>query len=300
MKGSQDGLWDWNVLTDEVIYSPRWKSMLGYEENEISNDLVEGVQRLHPDDKSRVLSHTAELMERKTDKYNIEFRMLHKNGQYINILSRAFAIEDETGKIIRLVGTHVDITERKQAEQKLKLAASVFSHAREGIFITDATGVIIDINDTFTDVTGYSREEAIGQNPRILQSGRQLPDFYVEMWHVLLEKGFWSGEVWNRSKNGEVYAQMLNISSVKDAGGQISNYVALFTDITVTKEHQRQLERNAHYDVLTNLPNRVLLADRLSQAMLQCDRHAHSLAVIFLDLDGFKHVNDLHGHDVGG
>jgi diguanylate cyclase (GGDEF)-like protein/PAS domain S-box-containing protein len=299
MKGSQDGLWDWNVLTGEVLYSPQWKSMLGYKENEIGNDLAEGEQRLHPDDKSAVLLHTAELMVRKTEKYNIEFRMQHKNGQYINILSRAFAIEDKTGKVIRVVGTHVDITGRKEAEQKLKLAGTVFTHAREGIFITDATGSIIDVNDTFTDVTGYGREEAVGQNPRIFQSGHQSPDFYVDMWQMLLEKGFWSGEVWNRRKNGEVYVQMLNISAVKDASGQINNYVALFTDITLMKEHQFQLERNAHYDVLTNLPNRVLLADRLSQAMLQCDRHTQSLAVLFVDLDGFKHVNDLHGHDVG-
>ena len=193
----------------------------------------------------------------------------------------------------------IDITERKLTEQKLTLAANVFTHAREGIYITDATGTIIDVNETFTTITGYSRAEVIGQHQRMLQSGSESPDFYADIWQVLMEKGVWSGELWNRHKNNEEYAEMLNISSVKNADGQISHYVALFTDITLMKEHQRQLELNAHYDLLTHLPNRVLLADRLSQAMLQCRRHQQSLAVVFLDLDGFKGVNDTHGHDVG-
>ena len=189
--------------------------------------------------------------------------------------------------------------EKKQAEEKLELAASVFTHAGEGIMITDAQGTIVDVNKKFMAITQYSRAEAIGQNSRILQSERQSPEFYVNLWQALLKKGSWSGEIWNRRKDGEIYPEMLNISAVKDTAGQISNYVALFTDITVMKAHQGQLERIAHYDLLTGLPNRVLLADRLSQAMLQCNRHNKSLAVVFLDLDGFKHVNDTYGHDVG-
>jgi PleD family two-component response regulator len=119
------------------------------------------------------------------------------------------------------------------------------------------------------------------------------------MWDTLIEQGQWRGEIWNRRKNGEIYPEMLTISAVKNTAGTLQHYVSLCTDITSMKEHQGQLERDAHYDLLTNLPNRVLLADRLSQAMLQCSRHGKSLAVVFLDLDGFKHVNDAHGHDVG-
>ncbi len=192
-----------------------------------------------------------------------------------------------------------EIGERKRAEHKLQLAASVFTHAREGIMITDARGTIIDVNDTFTRITGYSREEALGQNPRILNSGRQPPEYYTTMWRVLMETGQWSGEVWNRRKSGEVFAEMQTVSAVRDVSGVTQNYVALFSDITPMKTHQQQLEHIAHYDALTHLPNRVLLADRLQQAIHQSQRRQRSLAVVFLDLDGFKAVNDSHGHAVG-
>ena len=197
------------------------------------------------------------------------------------------------------VTVHTDITKQKLSDEKLKLAASVFTHAGESIAITDATGMILDVNDTFSHTTGYSREEAIGKNPRILQSGRQSPEFYAEMWQALLKEGYWSGELWNRRKNGEVYVVMTTMSAVRDVNGDTTQYVSLANEITQIKKHQEQLDRIAHFDLLTNLPNRVLLSDRLFQAILQCSRHKLSLAVVFLNLDGFKAVNDAHGHDVG-
>jgi diguanylate cyclase (GGDEF)-like protein/PAS domain S-box-containing protein len=189
--------------------------------------------------------------------------------------------------------------EKNATEARLQLAASVFIHAGEGILIADAKGIIIDVNDTFTQITGYSREEALGQNPRMLQSGRQAPEFYVTMWQHLTGKGHWTGEMWNRRKNGDVYAQMITITAVRDGAGVTQHYVSLFSDITPLKDYQHQLEHLAHYDALTGLPNRVLLADRLQQALAQSQRRKSSLAVAFLDLDGFKTVNDIHGHDVG-
>jgi diguanylate cyclase (GGDEF)-like protein/PAS domain S-box-containing protein len=189
--------------------------------------------------------------------------------------------------------------EKEKRANELVLAAKVFTHAREGIMITDAKGNIIEVNDTFTDTTGYSREESIGNKPRILQSGRQSPEFFADMWQAILKECYWSGEIWNRRKNGEMYAEIKTISAVYDEHGITTHYVALGNDITPMKEHQNQLEHIAHYDILTNLPNRVLLADRLSQAMLQCTRHKQYLAVVFIDLDGFKAVNDAYGHDVG-
>ena len=190
--------------------------------------------------------------------------------------------------------------EKSQADARLHLAATVFSHAREGIMIVDALDTIIDVNDMFTEITGYSREEAIGRITReLMNSGRQGDEFYAARKQALDTTGYWSGEIWNRRKNGEVFAEMLTISTVRDAQGHTQNYVALFTDITPMKEYQRQLEHIAHFDALTSLPNRVLLADRLQQALTQSLRRGRSVAVVYLDLDGFKAVNDTHGHGLG-
>ncbi|MFT6690842.1 MAG: diguanylate cyclase (GGDEF)-like protein/PAS domain S-box-containing protein [Colwellia sp.] len=219
---------------------------------------------------------------------------------HVNNTTRWLSIEANLGITgIDCLAALIDVTEKKQAENDQKLAASVFTYAREGIMITDNKSNIIDVNDSFTRITGYGREEAIGQNPRFLQSSKETPEFFYGIYQALKKEGNWSGEIWNRRKNGEVYAEMATISAVCNEHGTPTHYIALVNDITPMKEHQNQLEKIAHYDVLTNLPNRVLLADRLSQAMLQCSRHKHLLAVVFLDLDGFKAVNDTHSHDVG-
>jgi PAS domain S-box-containing protein len=175
--------------------------------------------------------------------------------------------------VIGSVGSARDITERKRAEEQLHLAASVFTHAREGIMITAADGAIIDVNEAFVRITGYAREEVLGRNPRILNSGLQERAFFAAMWKELVATGRWSGEVWNRRRCGEIYAVLQTISAVPGADGRPRHYVALFSDITRVKEQERQLERSAHYDALTGLPNRLLLGDRLRQAMAQADRH---------------------------
>lgn len=193
----------------------------------------------------------------------------------------------------------LDISAQEKIEDQLKLAASVFTHAREGIVITDAEANIIDVNDTFTHITGYEREEVLGKNPRILKSDRHDQRFFKEMWESLLSNLQWSGEVWNKRKNGELFAELVTISAVTDTDGKTQNYVALFADITPMKHHQQQLEHIAHYDILTNLPNRMLLADRLHHSISQSERREQSLAVAYLDLDGFKTINDTYGHDVG-
>ncbi len=192
-----------------------------------------------------------------------------------------------------------DITARKQAEEQIKLAASVFHDANEGILITDAEGVVLKINQAFTAVTGYQRDEIVGKTPRVLKSVRHNREFYTRLWQQLLQTDHWSGELWNLRKNGEEYAEQLSISAVKDETGQTTHYVGIFTDITEHKRQREQIERLAYYDELTRLPNRVLLADRMKQAIARADRMNKMVAVCYLDLDGFKPINDRYGHKAG-
>lgn len=187
---------------------------------------------------------------------------------------------------------------RLNNEKQLTLAASVFSHAREGIIIADAEGSIIDINNSFVEITGYTKQDVLGKTLNSLRSDQQSPVFYRQLLETLFNKGYWNGEIWNKRKNGEAYAQLLTISAVND-NNKIRNYVAVFTDISESKKQQLQLEHMAHYDVLTNLPNRSLLADRLHKALARSKKNKRPLAVAFLDLDGFKEINDTYGHSLG-
>ncbi len=188
---------------------------------------------------------------------------------------------------------------RHQRDADARLASTVFTHAREGIMVTNSGGAIMDVNQAFSRITGYSRDEVLGQNPRLLSSGRQSSEFYAAMWQDLKQQGYWEGEVWNRRKDGMVYAQLQTISAVHNTSGVAQQYVAMFSDITALKVHENELEHIAHFDVLTDLPNRVLLADRLRHGMAQAQRRGKLLAVVYLDLDGFKTVNDTHGHAAG-
>lgn len=182
---------------------------------------------------------------------------------------------------------------------KLTWVTRVFANSRNGIIVTDANANIIDINPTFTAITGYSRDEVIGRNPRLLHSGLHDEGFYTSMWSALRKEGAWQGEISNRRKNGEIIVELLSINAVHDDRGQITHYVGSFSNLTHFKAYQDQLEQMAHYDALTRLPNRVLLCDRLRQAIAWVERQGTLVAVCYMDLNGFKPVNDLHGHQAG-
>ncbi|MEQ1530845.1 MAG: EAL domain-containing protein [Methylococcales bacterium] len=191
-----------------------------------------------------------------------------------------------------------DISLRKKAEQELRIAAIAFE-LHEGVMVTDDKGIIIRANRAFSHVSGYSAEELIGRTPKLFCSGRHNKDFYQTMWSDLTSKGFWQGEIWNRRKDGDIYAEWLTISSVKTPEGQISHYIGIYSDITQHGEAEAAIYRLAYYDALTNLPNRRLLLDRTEQAMIACKRTSFYGAIIYLDLDNFKILNDTRGHDVG-
>lgn len=190
------------------------------------------------------------------------------------------------------------LEDQSEIAARLRQAANVFEHTHEGICITDAQGVILNVNRAFIRITGYAKPDVLGQTPSMLASGRHDAAFFRIMWHSLHDTGHWSGEIWNKTKSGYIFPQQLTISAVQDELGRTTSYVGLYADISALKAQEQQLERMAHYDMLTQLPNRLLLSSRIQQAMT--DTHEmRTFAVAFLDLDGFKAVNDTHGHESG-
>lgn len=191
------------------------------------------------------------------------------------------------------------MTFRQLFERRHQLADTVFDNSTEGIVVTDNDARILAVNRAFTAITGYEEAEVTGQNPRMLQSGRQDETFYAVMWSSLIQESSWQGEIWNRRKSGELYPEWLNISAVRDSEGRIVNFIGLFSDITSIKASQERLDYLAHHDPLTDLPNRLLLGAQLEQALTRMKRAGTHIALIYLDLDGFKPVNDRLGHEAG-
>jgi len=293
------GTFTMDLRTGAWTRSDILEQILGIDQS-YQHTLAGWVALIHPDDRLRITDYAATDSIGDDHTFARDFRIVRPLDNAVRWLHGQRKLEfDAEGRPAILRGTARDITEQKEAAEKLRFAASVFSHAAEGIMMTASDGSILDVNDSFVRITGYSREEALGRNPRFLSSGRHDTSLYAKMWRALTEKGLWSGEFWNQRKNGEAYSVMQTITAVRDGNGKVLQYVSIFHDITRLKEQENRLKQIAYYDLLTNLPNRVLLNDRLRQAMLQAHRGHQLLGLALLDLDGFKRVNDNHGHEAG-
>jgi diguanylate cyclase (GGDEF)-like protein/PAS domain S-box-containing protein len=288
---AHDGYWltdmHGNLLEANLAYA----ELSGYSVNEL---VGMHISQLEAKEKSidEVKAHIAKVITHGYDVFETQHR--HKDGHVIDIEVSTTYLPDTQ----QLVVFSRDISERKQAEEALRVAAAAFE-THDAILITDTQANIIRVNSAFTSITGYAAEEVLGRNPRIMSSGRQDKEFYAEMWRKLLKTGMWAGEIWDRRKNGEIYPKWLTITAVKNEHGQATQYVAIFSDITARKMAEEEIRNLAFYDALTQLPNRRLFQDRLQAALLASVRHDDFGALLFIDLDRFKLLNDTLGHDYG-
>lgn len=252
LSASSEGLWDWNLNTNEVYFSPAWKSMLGYSENELENNFLTWKRLIHPDDLEQALNYLNEFLEKKRIRYESEFRMIHKNGESVIVLSRAIKqFSDQSYKAQRLVGTHVDITKIREVEEQIRKLSVAIEQNPASIVITDIYGNLEYANSKFTEETGYTKEEAKGMNQRFLKSGKTNKSVYKELWETIKSGKIWKGEFINKKKNGDEFTESAIIAPIFDQHGKIINYIAIKNDITEQKnvefkilEQQKELEKS--------------------------------------------------------
>ncbi len=300
LEGADEGYWDWNLQTNAFEVSARCETMLGYAPGETPVHPSEWSNLVHPDDFSNNMASIQRHLDGLTDKHEFEFRLRTRSGDWRWVrTSGRIVTRSADGRPLLMSGTHTDIHQRKLLEFAQQEAAVVFESSYEGIMMANAERLITKVNPAFTRITGYEADEVLGQSPHMLSSGRHGPAFYDAFWASINQHGFWRGEIWNKRKTGEEFAVLQAVSVVYDAQGRVQHYVSVFTDISHIKAHEVELNRVANYDPLTQLPNRRLLSDRLQQALIRAERSGKLCAVCFLDLDGFKAINDLHGHAAG-
>ena len=299
MRGSNDGLLDWSLREKTLYVSPAWTGMLGYRESEITVRPLTWARLLHPEDRPGVIKALREALNGTTSRFETEYRLAHKQGGYRNIEARAMILRDAQKRPERVIGTHRDITDWVDAARRQKQAEAVFNTTLEGLVVTDLAGTILATNPAFTTITGYAEDAVRGKTLAILDSTPGSSMSFAALSATLTGSEHWQGTVWVRRNDGQVMPQWLTVSVVRDNHGQPVNYVGVYTDITAIRNNAAQLEHLAHHDPLTGLPNRLLLKSRLNHALDLVRRRNGNGAVLFIDLDRFKHVNDTLGHRYG-
>jgi diguanylate cyclase (GGDEF)-like protein/PAS domain S-box-containing protein len=297
MEATQTGLWTWNLKTNQVTWDPQCFLLLGYQPNSFETPWDKIYELTYPDDANDILSSIQDQILAQSI-FLIERRMKAASGEWVWIQVRGKVIEfSELNEPLLLTGVYINIDTQKKVEQ-LHLSAVAFE-TQEAILITDVHEKILKVNEAFTRITGYSDNEILGETPRILHSGYHDKAFYQVMWKALLEEGFWQGELWNKRKNGEIYAEFITITAIRNDQGTITHFIANFNDITTNKVEQLKIQELAYYDPLTRLANRRLLEESLHKTLKHCLYENHLGALLFIDLDYFKELNDTFGHDAG-
>ena len=286
-----------DVSGNVVSFNAAFQQLLGYPADRLRG--MNFVEFSHPDDMSRELPLLEDVRRGGRNHYQLEKRLRTADSSVKWIDGTVSAVRNSSGDVINFVGIVSDITARREAEARINLYANVFQHSGEGIVITDAASNIVAVNRAFTRLTGYSPEEVVGNNPRLLASGQTPPGTYQAMWASLQKDGYWQGEMWDRRRDGHLYPKWLSITAVRDDDGVLTNYVGSFTDISERKAAEEQISHLAHHDALTGLYNRFSLQDRLEQTLLAARREHRQIAVMFIDMDHFKAINDTLGHQVG-
>ena len=231
--------------------------------------------------------------------YAIEYFIVTEQGNEKVIFQTIESSENKYNQVSHVISTLQDVTEQREMEYKVRLAAEVFNNVGEGIVVTDKYNKIVLVNQAFTDITGFTKEEIIGQNPKVLGSGKHDIKFYEKIWQDIKVDGVWRGEIWNRRKDNSIFPESLTITTIKDSNGNIVNHIGIFFDITEQKKAHEKISYLAHYDSLTGLINRVTLKDCMDDALFDTQQQQKKLAVLFIDLDNFKNINDYLGHDQG-